>query len=434
MLWLWLPLAFTFLLMSGSSPIVSAGITRLPGAKQGLASFCDAFRVSIFLHAPLFVVRDIAIRSVRDRRSYVRLLIFVGIVAVVSSLAEFIVALTPLGDWILLGVLKTPADLVAPTKRALLPFSLIPILIALRGVHQGIHIRGETAIWVGIGTALRMCALAAFALVISPHLGLEGGVMGAWAFVLGLIAETIVTMASALRGSAMIADRTADPNDTGLRGLAAFALPLMLANLVGVLYQPLVSRVAGGAGDPETSKASLQILISWVWFFSSSLFAMQALTIAHAANRAHLMRIVRFGAIVAGVFATIFLTTAFIPAVRDTVLITILGVREPDLYAFITEALPYAVVFPILVLARALLRGLIVRSGHTGWVVITTLAGLGALVALDQSGILDGRKNGSVPAVEAWLLASFVESCLAALALARIGLKRVFAEGESDTH
>ena len=161
---LWVPLAFTFLLMSGSSPIVSAGINRLPGSKEalkeGLAVFCDAFRAVIFLHAPCFVVRDIAIRSIRDRRTYLRTLGFVLAVAAVCSTIELILALTPLGDLFLRNVVGTPEALIPAAKRAILVFSALPFLIGVRGIHQGIHIHGETTVWVGIGTALRMTGLA----------------------------------------------------------------------------------------------------------------------------------------------------------------------------------------------------------------------------------------------------------------------------------
>ena len=38
------------------------------------------------------------------------------------------------------------------TKRAVLPFAALPFLLTVRGVHQGVHIRGETTVWVGVGT------------------------------------------------------------------------------------------------------------------------------------------------------------------------------------------------------------------------------------------------------------------------------------------
>ncbi len=425
---LWIPLAFTFLLMSGSSPIVSAGITRLPNSTLGLAAFCDAFRVSIFLHAPLFVVRDIAIRSVKDRRSYVRMLLFVGAVAFVCSGLEFVLALTPVGAWFLDVVLRTPPEIVPQTQTALIPLATLPFLIGLRGVHQGIHIRGETAKWVGFGTALRMVALAAIALVAAPHLGLSPAVMGATAFLAGLVIESVFNTVSALRRSPILRVPLAEGADPGVRGLSRFALPLMLANLIGVLFQPLVSRVAGAAIDPRTSKAALQILISWVWFFSSTLFAMQALIIAHARDRRHLRRLLGFGGIVSGAFTVVFLVTALIPAVRDVVLVNLFGVVDPDLHAFVTAALPLTIVFPVIVLARAVLRGLIVRSGRTGWVVLSSVAGVIALVALDDSGVFLGVENGALPAAKAWLFALAIEGAISGVAVFRIGLARVFGD------
>jgi len=425
---LWVPLAFTFLLMSGSSPIVSAGISLLPNEKEGLAAFCDAFRVSVFLHAPLFVVRDIAIKSVKGRRSYFRMLYFVGLVATVCSALEFVLALTPVGRWFLEGVLRTPSHLVPQTQAALIPMATLPFLIAIRGVHQGIHIRGETAKWVGIGTALRMAALAAVALVAAPHLGLAPAVMGTTAFLAGLLVESVVNTVSALKRSPVLRFPAPEGADAGLSGLSRFALPLMLANLIGVLFQPLVSRVAGSATDAETSKAALQILISWVWFFSSTLFAMQALMIAHARDRRHLGRLLGFGGIVTGAFSGVFLVTALVPAVRDFVLLNLFQVDDREIHAFIAATLPLTVVFPIIVLARAVLRGLIVRSGRTPWVILSSVAGVVTLVGLDLSGVFSGVANGALPAAQGWLLALAVEAAISGLAVFRIGLSRVFGE------
>jgi hypothetical protein len=427
---LWLPLAFTFLLMSGSSPIVTAGINWMGGdSTASLAAFCDAFRISIFLHAPTFVVRDIAIRSIRDRRSYKRNLVFVLGVAVLCSALEFLVALTSVGDWLLGEIVLTPPNLVALTKQALLPFAALPVLLALRGIHQGVHIRGETASWVGFGTALRLLAIAAFSFLVGPRLGLDGAVMGSSAFLIGLVVESSVNLVSALRKSPVLRVRRADGPEEGYGDLARFAVPLMIANVTGVLFQPIVSRIAGGGGDPATSKASLQVLISWVWFFSSSLFAMQAMTIAHGAGRRRLIVLLRFGLLVAAIFCGVFLTVALVPPVRDFVLGSVFGVGDPLLHRFVTDVLPIAIVFPVLVLARALLRGMIVRSGRTGWVFATTAAGLVTLLALDRSGLLATIPNGSLPAVQAWILALVVEAGFSAVALAKIGFTRVFAEG-----
>jgi hypothetical protein len=273
-----------------------------------------------------------------------------------------------------------------------------------------------------------MTGLALFALVISPALGLEPAVMGAAAFALGLLLESIINAGTAVRNSSVMR-RAGDGDGGGLGGLARFALPLMLANLLGVAFQPMVARIAGLGGDEVTSKAALQILISWVWFFSSSLFAMQAMTIAHAGDRGRLRVLVRFGILVAGVFCAVFLVTALFPPLRDFVLVTLFKVEQADVHAFVTETLPLTVVFPVVVLARAILRGLIVRSGKTHWTIWTTVVGLVVLVGLQAGGLVSGDENGSFPAAWAWLLALLVEAVLSGLALLRIGLRRVYREG-----
>ena len=79
-----LPLALTFLMMSGSAPIVSTGIARMhgpEGERIHLAAFLPAFILSVFLYSPMFAARNVAIRTITDRRSLERFAIFFSAVA-----------------------------------------------------------------------------------------------------------------------------------------------------------------------------------------------------------------------------------------------------------------------------------------------------------------------------------------------------------------
>ena len=96
--------------------------------------------------------------------------------------------------------------------------------------------------------------------------------------------------------------------------------------------------------------------------------------------------------------------------------------EQADVHAFVTQTLPLTVVFPVVVLARAILRGLIVRSGETHWTIWTSVVGLVVLIGLQVGGFVSGEENGSFPAAWAWLLALLVEALLSGLALLRIGL------------
>ena len=62
--------------MSGSSPIINMGIGALPDETIGLAAFANAFVICIFLYSPVFSARDAALKFVRGRTSFRRVLAF----------------------------------------------------------------------------------------------------------------------------------------------------------------------------------------------------------------------------------------------------------------------------------------------------------------------------------------------------------------------
>ena len=61
----WAPLAATFLLVTGSTPVINASINRLPGRvhEVDLAAFALFLAFIVVLHSPLFVTREIAKRA-----------------------------------------------------------------------------------------------------------------------------------------------------------------------------------------------------------------------------------------------------------------------------------------------------------------------------------------------------------------------------------
>ena len=73
--WFCLPLALTFLMMSGAAPLVSNGITWMHGARGErihLSAFLMSFATCIMIYSPMFVARNVAIRTITCRRSMAR--------------------------------------------------------------------------------------------------------------------------------------------------------------------------------------------------------------------------------------------------------------------------------------------------------------------------------------------------------------------------
>lgn len=427
---LYLPLAFTFLLMSGSSPLVNKGIGHLPDETAGLAAFGNAFVICIFLYSPLFMVRDAALKYVRGRTSYRRTVLFHLALAGVCTVPLLVVSLTSFLDGPLLhGAMNLPTELVPRVKNAVLAFLPVPVLITFRGVHQAVHITNDTANWVGIGTAGRFLMLGLFIFAVGVPLRIEGAVMGGLAFSIGIATETAIVLVTARRKADFLRrDHPALPPPT-TRELWMFAGPLLVANAMGVFLQPLTLSIVNSAALGETSAAAFNVVKSFTWFFCSTLFAMQAMTLARADSLGNLRRILVYGLIPAGLFSGLIFLVLAVPGVRRGVLQGFFEIDDPATLEFIRETLPWTLILPLVMALRATGRGLLMRGGRTSFVTLASTVALAVLVAAKLGVPMGDVENGAVTGYLVWVLSLGIEATLLAWGAFKVGLAHCVTEG-----
>ncbi|MGH7162850.1 MAG: hypothetical protein ACREID_05145, partial [Planctomycetota bacterium] len=187
---LWAPLALTFLLLSGATPVINASINRLPGASpaEDLAGFALLLNCALLLHSPLLVTREIAIKLSVDRASARAALRYCVGAGACVSLLELVLAFTPLGALFLELFADQPA--VVERARGALPcLAPMPVFIAARGVFHALQIRADETIYVAVGTLLRLVATAIAGFALAPHLGVSGAQLGALCMTFGAFLE-----------------------------------------------------------------------------------------------------------------------------------------------------------------------------------------------------------------------------------------------------
>ena len=433
LLHLYLPLAFTFLLMSGSSPIINKGIGQLPDQTIGWAAFVNAMGLSLFLYSPCFIVRDAAQKFIRGKTSYRRALVFYLTVSTVCTAILAAVALTPiLDDLLLRGLIRLKGELFEAVKQGMLAFTPVPTLVTLRGIHQGAHITNDSPRWIGIGTAVRFAVIILFVFQVGVRLGLPGAVMGGLAFACGVGVEMIVAVVTVRRSAPWLKED--DPEDrppATYRELWAFNWPLFLANAMGVFLQPLSAAIANGAILDKTSGAAYGVVRSFTWFFASTLFAMQAMALAKADSMKNLKRLLVFEMIPAGAITGMILVAAFVTPAREWLLREFFEARDEGTIAFVAATLPFALVLPVIMALRSTARGLLMRSGRTLWVTLASLAGLLVLLKVNASGVSSVKENGATIAYMAWMGALAVDLVVLLIALARVGLETCVTESRA---
>jgi Na+-driven multidrug efflux pump len=404
----WAPLAATFLLVTGSTPVINASINRLPGRlhEVDLAAFALFLNFIVVLHSPLFVTREIAIKLSVDRAGARRALLFCLAAAGVISLVELLIGATPLGAW-LMGAFADRADVVDGAHRAFLYIWPAPFMIAVRGVYQAHQIQRDDTLFVSLGTAVRVMLTALFGLWLAPHLGISGPVLGAAGITLGIAVETIFSVVRAQRVARPPEFSTATPF-----GLAGFALPLMFANLLGVLTSLFYLRVAALVPSDlqESSLAAYQEVRPLAWLFTAGGFAIQSLTTAKVRGPEDERPMVRFSAVVGSALSLLFALCVFVPPVRRWILIDLMGEQAGGtVYAFAVPTLMLAVLLPIFQSLRFGLRGILISRGQTRVITLTNILSLALLASAVSFRLLASDRNGALNAYVLWTGVMIVE-------------------------
>lgn len=404
---IWAPLALTFLLVTGSTPIVNASINRLPGRDHpsDLAAFALFLACTIVIHSPLFVTREIAIKLSVDRAGSRRALRFCLLAGAVVALFEVVLGLTPLGAWVL-GAFSAHEGVVAGAHRAFLVIWPVPLLIAVRGVYQAHQIRVDDTLFVGLGTVVRLVFTALLGLAFAPHLNVSGPMLGALCILLGVLTETVFAVLRA-RARARPPERSDDEAFHPLR----FGLPLMLANLLGVGAALLYLRVAGlvPEGVQEDSLAAFQEVKSLHWLFGAGAFAFQSLTTAKVRTRDDVGPMVRFSALVSGGLTLVFALCVFTP-LRDWILVDLMNEQaDGEVIRLAAPALVVAVTMPLLNGVRFGLRGVLISRGHTRAITAANVVTLLLLAVAIWKRLLPFPGNGALNAYWLWLAVLLIE-------------------------
>jgi progressive ankylosis protein len=292
----WMPLAASWLLMGLERPIVSAFIARLAAPEIHLAAFASAvFPLSLIIESPIIMLLAASTALSKDWAWYCFLRNFMARLAVVLTLIHMIVAFTPVFDFLVTSILQIPEPIVEPARIGMMMMTPWTASIAVRRFYQGILIRFGQSRWVGIGTAIRLCALIA-----GLTLGIEmeapsGIVIGTFAISLGVLSEAAFVRLYAQpilnNLKQMPQTITASPN---FRKFLQFYLPLATTPLLTLLALPIASAALSRMPSPIESFAVWPILGGLVFLFQGIGLAYQEVVVALIEKPTHLQPLRRF--------------------------------------------------------------------------------------------------------------------------------------------
>jgi Na+-driven multidrug efflux pump len=227
-----------------------------------------------------------------------------------------------------------------------------------------VAVGGQRTSLVALTTVTRLLVLTILLFGVVASGIVAGAIAAAWAMVLGIAAETTFILWSTRREWTPELGRV---ESSGMRqaygDVLRVAAPLAIAALGWTATRPLVHAILGRLDDPERAQAGFGVLLPWLLLAGAPVWALLETTLVLARTSDDEARLRRFAMLLAtGVAMVIALMVS--PPVRDAWITVALG-RDPGLLMAIESALPWLVLAPLLVAARAVAQGLLMRERQT---------------------------------------------------------------------
>ena len=280
-LWFWLPLAATWLMMAAEGPYVAAIIARMPEAAFNLAAYGVAFSLAWLVESPIMMLLTAANSLVSDRPSFLALRRFTYRMNAAVTAVMLVGILPPVFDVVtgtLMGLPPGIARLVHVATAILVPW---PAAIGYRRFYQGVLVRHGLARRVAYGTVLRLTSMSLTAAVLALASPLHGASIGASALVTGVLVEAVASRLMARRVIASLPDAAAGGAAAlTQRSIFRFYYPLALTSIISLITGPLLTFFMGRSRAPIESLAVLPVVQSLVFLFRSGGVAFQEVGVA----------------------------------------------------------------------------------------------------------------------------------------------------------
>jgi len=363
-LWFWLPLFASWLLMTAEGPIVSAAINRLPNEVIMLAAQGIVVSLSVTIESPIINMLATATALVRDRQSFAMVRRFTIHWMIGLTLVTIVVAFTPLFNLIVIRLLGTPEEVAVWVRPGMQIMTLWSAAIAWRRFLQGVMIHFNQTRKVAWGTAVRLFTSGSVVIGLSIWGQWAGVINGTIALMLGVIAEAIYATI-AVRPILQNELAQAAPQETPLtyRELFWFHLPLAATSLLVLLAQPMVTFSLARLDQPTQSLAAWPVLFQVMLMARAAALALPEAVIALTKGDDTVAPVRLFSRNLSLVLTALMVLFIFTPL--SGFYLFVVQDMEPVVGTLAQDALALFILFPALAVATSWLRGLLIHKRAT---------------------------------------------------------------------
>jgi hypothetical protein len=323
-----------------------------------------------------------------------------------------------IGHFVYGACLHADPQMEALARDGLLVFVPMPVLVGLRGLGQGCHITNEQNWYVGIGTALRLMAMAVFVFGYGIHHDLSGPVLGGLTYLIGIGAETLFVLAM-LWNKPQWRIHENGPVLTYPQ-FARYAFPLMGGSFLNQLLGPLLIHLINTGRYPDENGATFDLMRGTAWLLFSTLMSLQPAVLRFATSRHNLRVIVKYIATLLVIIMSVAVILATTP-LQWWVYVGWFDVDNARILELTYLCLFWLIPIPLINALNLLTAALHTRSGRTLWVTAGNALGLGLLVVAALA-LGKGTYDGVIVAVVGNALFNFVAAAVQTLGLLNGGL------------
>jgi hypothetical protein len=282
-LWFWLPLFASWLLMTLEGPAISAAINRLPDEVLMLAAYGIVVSLSVTIESPIINMLATATALTRDRRSYLLIRRFTIHWMILLTAITLLFGFTGMFDLVVIQLMGIESQTAEWVRTGMRIMTLWSAAIAWRRFLQGVLIRYRRTRLIAWGTLVRLIASGGSAVVLALWSAWPGIVVGTAALMIGVIAEAIyatIAVRPLLRNQLGPESPPADGDPLSYRELFWFHLPLAGTSLLTLLVQPMVAAVLARLDQPVATQAAWSLITGVLLIGRAAAFALPEAVIA----------------------------------------------------------------------------------------------------------------------------------------------------------
>lgn len=387
LLYFFVPLGLTFLLISVTHSLFNAALARLPSPEIYLAGFTVAKSLLQVIQNPIAMIKQTVTALISDSKSYFKVRKFVLTLVSIIVFSFVILAYSGGSRWVFKNVMGIESDVLNQAVIILRVFVFFPAALTLRNFMQAIAIKFKKTPLVTIATIARVAFVVIIIFSIKKLMFIPPGILAGMMF-LGAIITEALTMTLGVKLTIKNIPKSLDklnfkPTkvdniEVNNRIVIHFFAPLVVTSLINSLANPIINSGLARTINPEVAISAYAVAWSVGVLFISPLMNFHQVPLNFIENDKDRVLVKKFAVYVAITLSTMVGMIAFTP-IGSYILSNLIGVTE-EICIMAMGVLKVMTILPLIMVVRQYYWGILMKKRMTKYVRNGKIVNLTALI------------------------------------------------------